>query len=77
MVGKTAEVEKALYLRKYGVLFDGLTYVFGRNDIYWERIVLGLGRFNIVGTIIQYKSNLPDDVASDEKHTKQFFQFGG
>jgi len=71
MVGRTSEVEKALYLRKYGVPFDGLTYVFGKNDMYWERIVLSLGRFNIAGTTIQYKCNLPDDLASDEKHTKQ------
>jgi len=71
MVGKTQEVEKALYLRKYGVPFDALTYVFGRNDVYWERMELSLSRFNIVGTTIQTTCELPADIASDENHTKQ------
>lgn len=35
MTGYTADVEKALFLRRFGVPFWGLTYVFGRNDMYW------------------------------------------
>ncbi len=34
MVGRTDEVEKGLYLRRYGVPFDALAYVFGRERIY-------------------------------------------
>ena len=35
MVGRTAAVEKALYLRHWGVPFDALVYVFGRDAMYW------------------------------------------
>ena len=31
MVGRTDEVEKGLYLRRYGVPFDAIAYVFGRD----------------------------------------------
>lgn len=31
MVGRTDEVEKGLFLRRYGVSFDALAYVFGRS----------------------------------------------
>jgi hypothetical protein len=41
MVGRTAAVEKALYLRHWGVPFDALVYVFGRNAMYWYRAELG------------------------------------
>ena len=34
MVGRTEEVEKALYLRHWGVPFDALVYVFGRDAMY-------------------------------------------
>jgi hypothetical protein len=34
MTGYTDEVEKALFLRRFGVPFWGLTYVFGHNDAY-------------------------------------------
>lgn len=35
MVGLTDEVEKALFLRRFGVPFWALSYVFGRDDAYW------------------------------------------
>ena len=37
MVGRTEEVEKALYLRHWGVPFDALVSVFGRNAMDWYR----------------------------------------
>ncbi len=37
MIGRTAEVEKALFLRRWGVPFEALAYVFGRNPMYWYR----------------------------------------
>jgi len=50
MTGYTDDVEKALLLRgKFGVPYWGLTYVFGHNDMYWERLELSLGRNSIVG----------------------------
>jgi hypothetical protein len=35
MVARTAEVEKALSLRYWGVPFDALVYVFGRDAMDW------------------------------------------
>ena len=35
MIARTDEVEKALYLRLWGVPFDALAYVFGRNAMCW------------------------------------------
>ena len=53
MTGYTDEVEKALFLRRFGVPFWGLTYVFGRNDDYWYNMAGRFGRYEIVGTVVQ------------------------
>lgn len=66
-VGKTAEVEKALYLREFGVPYEALAYVFGRDANYWERIFLGLGRNSVVGTTVKSEDRLPMDLVGDEK----------
>lgn len=70
MTGYTDEVEKALFLyEKFGVPFWGLTYVFGRNDMYWYRLTQNLGRNSIVGTTIKEPAKLPEHLLADEKHT--------
>jgi hypothetical protein len=66
MVGRTEAVEKALYLRHWGVPFDALVYVFGRDAMYWYRAEMALGRPAIVGRTVQ---QLPVHVLADEKHT--------
>lgn len=71
MVGDVSEIEKALYLRKFGVPYEALSYVFGHHDMYWYRIEMSLGRFDVVGTTIQDATDLPAHIASDEKHTRQ------
>jgi hypothetical protein len=70
MTGYTDEIEKALFLRRFGVPFWGLTYVFGRDDMYWERIEWHLGRSSLVGTTVKHAEHLPQDVLADEKHTR-------
>jgi hypothetical protein len=71
MMGYTDDVEKALFLRgEFGVPYWGLTHVFGHNDMYWERLELGLGRNSIVGTTVKRPDQLPQDVLADEKHTR-------
>ena len=67
-VGYTTDVEKALYLRRFGVPFWGLTYVFGRDDQYWYRLSAALGRYEIVSTTLKDPTRLPSDVLADEKH---------
>jgi hypothetical protein len=69
-VGYTDDVEKALFLRRFGVPFWALTYVFGRNDLYWQRLVAQLGRNDLVGTTVKDPDKLPDHLLADEKHTR-------
>ena len=69
MTGYTVDVEKALFLRRFGVPFWGLTYVFGRNDMYWQRIVAQLGRYDLVGTTVKDADLLPKHLLADEKFT--------
>jgi hypothetical protein len=70
MVGYTDDIEKALFLRRFGVPFWGLTYVFGRDDMYWQRIVMSVGRNEIVGTTVKDPDKLPEHLLADEKHTR-------
>lgn len=69
MVGRTEDVEKALYLRHWGVPFDALVYVFGRDAMYWYRAEMALGRPAIVGSTVKQPEKLPAHVLADEKHT--------
>ncbi|NJO82450.1 MAG: hypothetical protein HC828_06245 [Blastochloris sp.] len=69
MTGYTETVEKALFLRRFGVPFWGLTAVFGRSDMYWYRIVEHLGRFDLVGTTVKSGAKLPEHLLADEKLT--------
>lgn len=68
MTGYTDEVEKALFLRRFGVPFWGLTYVFGRDDSYWERLSRRLGVYSLVETTLKEPHKLPEHVLADEKH---------
>lgn len=69
MTGMTHDIEKPLFLRKFNVPFWGLSYVFGKNPMYWYRIEAFLGRYSIVGTTIRNSKDLPKNLSADEKHT--------
>ena len=69
MMGDANDVEKALFLRRFGVPFWALTHVFGRNDMYWQRLMARFGCYDIVGTTIKDPQQLPADLLADEKHT--------
>lgn len=68
-IGKTEDVEKALFLRQWDVPFDALAYVFGRDPMYWYRAWCALGRPSIVGSTVKDPEKLPEHVVVDEKHT--------
>lgn len=70
MAGDVTEIEKALFLRRFGVPFWALTYVFGRNDSFWFNLVRSFGRNDLVATTIKHAENLPKDLLADEKHTR-------
>lgn len=69
MSAKTDDIEKALYLRQWGVPFEALAYVFGRDAMFYYRAWLTLGRSSIVGTTVKDRERLPDHLVADEKHT--------
>ncbi len=71
MTARSEDIEKALFLRRFDVSYWGLTYVFGRNDMFWYRLEQSLGRFNIVGTTVKDPDYLPQDLLADEKHTRR------
>ncbi len=68
MIGKTDDVEKALYLRRYGVPYDALAYAFGHSAMYWYRAEQTLGKFSVVGTTVKSPTPIPVNVVADEKH---------
>jgi len=68
-VERTDKVEKALFLRSYGVPFEALAYVFGRDANFFERAWLQLGRPSMVGTTIKDEDKLPAHIVADEKVT--------
>lgn len=70
MTGYTDEVEKALFLRRFGVPFWALTYVFGRDDNYWYRLASHWGSYDIVQTTVKEPNNLPEHLLADEKHIR-------
>lgn len=67
MTALTEEVEKALYLRKFGVPFHALARVFGKGPTYWYRLEVSLGRNSIVGTTVR-RAPLPEHLLADEHH---------
>jgi hypothetical protein len=69
MIGRTEDVEKALFLCRFGVPFEALSYVFGRDPMYWYRAYISLGRNSIVGSSVKAPDRLPVHLLADEKHT--------
>ena len=68
MSGYTDEVEKPLFLRRFGVPFWALAYVFGRDDQYWYRLAGQFGSYDIVQTTVKDPDKLPEHLLADEKH---------
>ena len=59
MIGPTDEVEKGLYLRRYGVPYEGIAHVLGHSPKYWYNATQALGRASIVGTTVKTPAALP------------------
>ena len=71
MTGYSDCVEDALFLHsKFGVPYWAPAHVFGRNDMYWYRLMKSFSRNSIVGTTNKSTDKLPKDLLADEKHTK-------
>jgi hypothetical protein len=59
MVGTTEEVEKGLYLRRYGVPYEGIAHVLGHSVMYWYRATQAMGRASIVGSTVKDPQAIP------------------
>jgi hypothetical protein len=59
MIGKTEDVEKGLYLRRYGVPYEGIAHVLGHSAMYWYNATQALGRPSIVGSTVKDPERLP------------------
>ncbi|MEN0049549.1 MAG: hypothetical protein AAF806_20985, partial [Bacteroidota bacterium] len=66
--GLVSEVSKALFLKKFGVPFWALAHVFGHNPMWWYRLYLSLGHYDLVGSTIYEAEDLPQDLLADEHH---------
>jgi hypothetical protein len=69
MIGTTEEVEKGLYLRRYGVPYEAIAHVLGHNAMYWYNATQALGRISIVGATVKEPSSFPPHLVADEKHS--------
>ena len=67
LVGTSDEAQGPLFLRAFGVPFWALARVFGRDDMYWYRLEVSLGRNRIVGTTVR-RAELPEHLLADEHH---------
>lgn len=69
MTGTVEELEHPLLLLAFGVPCWVVTTIFGRNDMYWHRLLERLGCNSLVGTTVRDPAQLPEHLAADEKHT--------
>jgi hypothetical protein len=69
MSGTVEELDKPLMLLAHGTPVWLVTYVCGRNDMYWQRQLERLGRNSLVGTTVRNPQRLPEHLAADELHT--------
>jgi hypothetical protein len=59
MIGTTAEVEKGLYLRRYGVPYEGIAHVLGHSPMYWYNATQALARISLVGSTVKDPDDFP------------------
>jgi hypothetical protein len=59
MIGTTEDVEKGLYLRRYGVPYEAIAHVLGHNAMYWYNATQSLGRISMVGATVKDPSVFP------------------
>lgn len=69
MTARTEDVEKGLFLRKFGVPYHGIASTCGRDPMFWYRLETSLGRNSIVGTTVRH-GELPKHLVADEHHQK-------
>ena len=66
--GCSVEASKGLLLLRFGVPFWALSHVLGHSQMWWYRLFVSLGEFNLVGTTVYQADQMPKDLLADEKH---------
>ena len=51
----TEQVANALFLKRFGVPFWALAFVFGRNPMWWYRLYLSFSQYNLLSTTLYTK----------------------
>jgi hypothetical protein len=59
MIGKPEEVEKGLYLRRYGVPYEGIAHVLGHSAMYGYDACQALARPSLVGRTVKDPDGFP------------------
>jgi hypothetical protein len=59
MIGATEEVEKGLYLRRYGVPYEGIAHVLEHSAMYGYHATQALGRVSIIGSTVKDPQTIP------------------
>lgn len=68
MTGTTDELEKPLLLLAVHTPVWVVTEMFGKNDMYWQRLLERMGRNSLVGTTVRVAAQMPEHLAADEHH---------
>lgn len=69
MMGDIDELDDPLLLLSIGTPCWVVTMIFGRNDMFWYRLLGRLGRNSLVGATVRDPDRLPEDLVADEHHT--------
>jgi len=69
MTGTVEELEHPLLVLSFGLPCWVVTEIFGRNEMFWQRLLERLGRNSLVGTTVRDRAKLPEHLAADEHHT--------
>jgi len=70
MTGTVNDLEKPLLLLSVRTPVWIVTQIFGRNDMFWERLLERMGRNSLVGTTVRVAEQMPKHLAADEHHLK-------
>lgn len=69
MVGTVDDLAHPLLLAAIGCPYWVIVHIFGKNEMFWYRIVERLGRNSLVGCTVRDPLQLPEHIAADEHIT--------
>jgi hypothetical protein len=70
MTGTMDDLENPLLLLAVRTPVWVVTQIFGKNDMFWQRLLERMGRNSLVGTTVRVAEQMPEHCAADEHHLK-------